>query len=175
MIIEHDTNPKNGTPSTIYGNELYRHESYHYQVVGTRERNGYDDSDFYAIVPQDGRFIEILYGTTRAWTYGNNAIVDAPPSLKEEYKNYTLRAELKRAMIVETQFWTRFTAACQYWLNIPGIDADRLEKLYSESNFSRYILSSLARATRSKFRLSLRDQITAWLLEETPRYDTPLS
>lgn len=48
-------------------------------VLYTGERNGYDDSDFYAVVWDDvkGFTDEILYASTRGWTYPNHASADA--------------------------------------------------------------------------------------------------
>jgi hypothetical protein len=48
-------------------------------VVTTRERNGYDDSDFYAIYwdPEAKRLNEVEYATTRFATDGNSAYADA--------------------------------------------------------------------------------------------------
>jgi hypothetical protein len=47
------------------------------RVVALRERNMYDDSDFYARVWHRGRFREVEYASTRGWTYFNGATVDA--------------------------------------------------------------------------------------------------
>lgn len=48
-------------------------------VLRLRERNGYDDSDFYALVwdEEQQRTREIQYATTRGWTYHNGASIDA--------------------------------------------------------------------------------------------------
>lgn len=53
------------------------------QVVNTYERNGYDDSDFFATVidPATMETKDICYATTRGWTYNNGASVDAPEEL----------------------------------------------------------------------------------------------
>lgn len=58
--------------------------TYEGAVLGTYERNGYDDSDFYAIVwdAEEGRILNVQYGTTRAYTYGNYATVDATDEVK---------------------------------------------------------------------------------------------
>lgn len=59
-------------------------------VLGVEERNGYDDSDFYAIVwdPVKGCPDRIEYATTRGWTYPNHASVDASPDVKAAYQRY---------------------------------------------------------------------------------------
>lgn len=48
-------------------------------VLETRERNGYDDSDFYALVwnPETRAVETVEYGSTRYWTYLNTATADA--------------------------------------------------------------------------------------------------
>lgn len=51
--------------------------SYAGAVLDVRERNGYDDSDFYAVVWDGEKLLEVEYGTTRAWTYPNHASIDA--------------------------------------------------------------------------------------------------
>lgn len=53
-------------------------------VVGLRERNMHDDSDFFARVwnYQTGRPEEVMYGTTRGWTYAASAEIDATPEVR---------------------------------------------------------------------------------------------
>ena len=48
-------------------------------VLATFEKNGYDDSDFFAVVWDDEKqtVTTTQYATTRGWTYPNNAVVDA--------------------------------------------------------------------------------------------------
>jgi hypothetical protein len=52
-------------------------------TLATYERNGHDDSDFYAIVwdAEVGHTRHINYASTRCWTYHNNATVDATPEV----------------------------------------------------------------------------------------------
>lgn len=66
---------------------LYMETSFVGAVLSCRERNGYDDSDFFALVWDDikSEAYEIEYGTTRAWTYPNNATVDATPETIAKY------------------------------------------------------------------------------------------
>lgn len=72
---------------------LYMHETHKGVVLGIREANYYDDSDFYAIVwdekVQEVR--EIQYATTRAWTYPNTASVDATECVRREAELYYVR------------------------------------------------------------------------------------
>jgi len=174
MITICDTNPVGGTPVEVYGEKLFSHQSYHYQVVETREVNGHDDSDFYAIVPDGmGGFTKVFYATTRAWTYGNSASVDAPPSLVYEYKAWKVRQDIRHAMFVETRKYQQFKEDCAYWLG--KVSEEKLFNLWESNEDWQEILKQLGHAKRSSFRLSLRDQVTSWLLDENPKYDYPLS
>jgi hypothetical protein len=60
------------------------------KVLATYEKNGYDDSDFYAVVETDepGVFTTVQYATTRAWTYLNGATVDATPEVVARYEAF---------------------------------------------------------------------------------------
>lgn len=53
--------------------------TYEGAVIATYERNGYDDSDFVALVWNEDKqsVISVEYATTRGWTYGNSATIDA--------------------------------------------------------------------------------------------------
>lgn len=53
-------------------------------VLDTRQMNGYDDSDFYALCwdEAEGRVVRYTYASTRCWTYMNGAVVDAPAELR---------------------------------------------------------------------------------------------
>ena len=54
-------------------------ETYRGRVITEFEKNGYDDSDFIATVWNDNlnKPIDVMYATTRGWTYLNNAEIDA--------------------------------------------------------------------------------------------------
>jgi hypothetical protein len=57
-------------------------------VLSTYERNGYDDSDFVAVVwdEVEGRTRHIEYATTRGWSYPNSASADATPEVVAAYE-----------------------------------------------------------------------------------------
>lgn len=61
-----------------------RETSYEGAVLAVYEANGYDDSDFYAVVwdAEAGRVRDVQYATTRGWTYHNGATVDATPQAR---------------------------------------------------------------------------------------------
>lgn len=64
-------------------------------VLSTYERNGRDDSDFYAIVwnPLTQKPEHIEYASTRGWTYANGATVDATPEVLEAYAAWRKAAD----------------------------------------------------------------------------------
>jgi hypothetical protein len=79
------------------GKDLWMVESHAGLVLNTYERNGYDDSDFYATVWNDEKGMpeHVMYASTRGWTYPNGAAVDATDEVKAKYEAYmaALRAE----------------------------------------------------------------------------------
>lgn len=68
------------------------------RVLKTWENNGYDDSDFYALVWSDenNKPLEIMYATTRFWSYPNTAIVDADEETLKKYKAFCEKLEQER-------------------------------------------------------------------------------
>ena len=75
----------------------YIQTTYQGCVLETRERNYYDDSDFYALVWDESTqsIKEIEYGTTRAWTYFNSAKEDASPEILTKAFAYRYESLLK--------------------------------------------------------------------------------
>jgi hypothetical protein len=69
---------------------LYMQTTHRGLVLGTYERNGYDDSDFIAVVwnPNAGKPEDIEYASTRGWSYPCHAEIDAPPGIMAAYQDY---------------------------------------------------------------------------------------
>jgi len=69
---------------------LYMETTHQGLVLAKRERNGYHDSDFYAIVwnEEKNKPEEIEYASTRGWSYPNGAVVDATDEIREKYNAY---------------------------------------------------------------------------------------
>lgn len=63
------------------------------RVVALRERNGYDDSDFFAVLWDDerGEPVEVEYASTRGWSYCCSAAVDATPEVAAAYETWLAR------------------------------------------------------------------------------------
>lgn len=68
-------------------------------VLALGEKNGYDDSDFYALVwdAEKAEPRKVYYATTRAWTESNYAEVDATLEVLAAYDRYLAQQALRRA------------------------------------------------------------------------------
>lgn len=71
-----------GKDTKVYTDDDFRRE-YIGATLQTYEHNGYDDSDFMAIVWDEAKqtIKTVCYATTRGWTYLNGATVDATPEV----------------------------------------------------------------------------------------------
>lgn len=88
----------------------YRIE-YEGAVLQTFERNGYDDSDFYAIVYDEATdsIKHVCYATTRGWTYANYATVDATPEVLAKAQRAAYEADVRVAQMQDE--WNSTTIA----------------------------------------------------------------
>lgn len=97
---------------------IYLKTTYIGQVLSLRERNMYDDSDFFALVwdeeTQSPR--EIEYASTRAWTYPNYAEVDATDEVKEKYAKWCRTAEEYQHRVAEEK--EKHTVRVGKWVRI---------------------------------------------------------
>lgn len=83
----YDPNRSNNSPEAVAAHVAACHaESHVGKVLKLRELNGYDDSDFYALVwdEEQQQTREITYATTRGWTYHNHAGIDATREVIEK-------------------------------------------------------------------------------------------
>jgi hypothetical protein len=80
------------------GHEIWTRETHKGLVLETREINGYDDSDFYAVVWnwEKGDTENVTYASTRGWTYPNGAAVDATEEVVAAYKALLAKREAER-------------------------------------------------------------------------------
>lgn len=71
-------------------------------VVKEWEHNGYDDSDFFALVynPETETFYDVMWGTTRCASigYGDNCVVDATPEVLKKYAIFQADTREKAAI-----------------------------------------------------------------------------
>lgn len=140
------------------------------RVLFTYERNGYDDSDFYAVYVNDAGEVKTMeYASTRGWTYANGAVADATPEVQAIYARHqrvkAIHTKLhKRAELRTIRNNARLTVK-QYKRLWRCLSADRLEA----------VLKLLSTNLRSPFRKSMEAQIRGWLSTDNPKYNTPLS
>lgn len=95
------TKSPNAVSTIINGEKFYVKKTYEGKVLSLREKNGYDDSDFYALVwdSEKNKPVEIMYATTRAWCYYDKAVVDATEDVVEKYNAH--KEKQKQAMRLE--------------------------------------------------------------------------
>ena len=80
--------------------KYWLYDSYVGLCVADREKNGYNDSDFFMTVWDEASksFKEIMYATTRGWTYPMmNSKVDAPQALIDDFKRVRKAVDKKMA------------------------------------------------------------------------------
>jgi len=143
------------------------------RVVGTREMNGYDDSDFYATRLDDDNcgFSEAMYATTRGWTYASGADVDASPAIMDLYHEYrnglSLMEQERQAAVVKARLEADAKA-----MRVTTEEAGKLRGLGTDY-YERLLPLLKVKKFRSEFRKSLATQVRDWLKGST--YVSPLS
>lgn len=155
------------------------------RVLRTGERNGYHDSDFYALYWDDetASVKMVEYASTRGWTYPNSADIDATPEViaLAEAWDAALRAQREAAAAAERARKLAETAdACDLTLEqlerLVRAAAGRLDLSHERARIVIALLSTLkAQRFRSEFRKSLAEHVRAWALNDAPGYDSPLS
>lgn len=155
-----------------------------------RESNYYDDSDFYMTVwnEEKGAPETILYASTRGWCepcfYSRP---DATEEVWEKYRNWekkvaeednlrkiqqsvellcgirTSESKVKEMYSLDDGVIIKLRKAYGGWVNATRGDYEAVLNLLSNKRI------------RSKFKLNLREQVLAWIDEDSPKYSTPLS
>ncbi len=105
MMVNEDMAGQENVEQTTYpgyDGVLYMQTTHQGMVLSTGERNGYDDSDFYANVWDEATqsIKQVEYATTRGWTYPNGASVDASPEVQAKAAAWV--AEQKRVIEAAT-------------------------------------------------------------------------
>ena len=164
--------------------------------VRDREMNGYDDSDFYMLVYNPDHtddfdmFKEIMFATTRGWSYpAMGSAPDASPEVMKKYEDWKARMERRsrryyqakaRKEQLSLQHKISQTAKVPYpkVINLAKTlipDPDTIHRLHNGLVDLRIIASLFGQRVRNTFKLKLRQQVIEWMLEDAPRYETPLS
>lgn len=157
-------------------------ETYQGACLWEREKNGYDDSDFFMSVwdEESQQVKEILFASTRGWTYPSYASkVDATPEVRAkadawlkkrdaESKAIARKEQAKELIIIRKKI-----QSASEELNFP---AYRLSSLIKKNPQNREgLLKLLTASLRSPFRISLRERLVSWLRESEPTYTSPFS
>lgn len=176
--------------------EIYTKTEYVGQVLSLREYNAYHDSDFFAVVWDfdKGESISIEYGTTRFWSYPNTASVDATPEVLSAHKAYILNhaaryqiqlahriaqddvAILKSTLLTHEQL-NRLRGMCNAVIAYDN-DNNGMWSTYSNNKFDalvKLLKSYTTHHLRSKFKISLCEQLLMWLKDVNPRWASPFS
>lgn len=159
---------------------LFVHTKYVGKVVSMREKNGYDDSDFYATAWDDEKqsFVEIEYATTRGWSYCNSADIDASPELIAQWEREKRKREEACARInrefAELRRYGKPLAEVKTEMALPEEQWTRLVSLGAGTRVFDGCLKLLRAKLRSPFRKSLREQLQKWIRGEST-YPTPFS
>ena len=84
-----------------WGHPIWVRTEWQGLVLDKGEINGYDDSDFFAVVwdPEAGCTRNVEYASTRGWTYCNSATIDATPEVRAAAEAYL--AERRRLAAIE--------------------------------------------------------------------------
>lgn len=156
-------------------------ETYQGCCVSERERNGYDDSDFYMTVWDDelGKAYETMFATTRGWTYpAMGSYVDATPEVIEKYDAWK-KEEYKKAVKERHKLGLKnrqeklkvlVKAARKNDLKVSQVKKVASLNDYMFEGCMKLLTSNL----RSDFRKSLKTQLIGWLNGES-EYSSPFS
>lgn len=145
--------------------------------IKEREQNLYHDSYFYMIVwdeekqePKSIEFATTAAGCGRAFA----SRADATPEVMEKYNAHCRKIDRHikaRKLIEKRREWIKIARALELDCYLP------VKQLFVHLNrdMSERLVKLLTTKLRSKFRISLRDQIVSWLTSADRKYDSPLS
>ncbi len=107
------------------------HYTYEGCVLSLGENNGYDDSDFFAVVwdHAKGATDRIIYASTRGWTYDLNASVDATDEVKALYADRQAR-DRRRWTICDKRNASKMRAEAARRIGVRMSAIRRLETAY---------------------------------------------
>ena len=156
-------------------------ETYQGRCISERERNGYDDSDFYMTVWDDelGKAYETMFATTRFWSYpAMGSYVDATPEVMEKYEAWKQEQHKKAVRHRHRQGLKKrheklkavVKAARKNDLKVGQVKRIASMNDYMFEGCMKLLTSNL----RSDFRKSLKTQLIEWLTGEN-EYDSPFS
>lgn len=157
-------------------------EEYKGLCIREYENNGYNDSDFFMVVwdEKENKPSNIKFGTTRFWCGPSmSSAPDASPEVLEKYDAWRkaeaekLRKKQRKDAADDLREFRKKVSRVAKEYDLPYIKLMRLAKISKQKGVD--IMNLFGGRIRSKFKLSIREQITNWLKEESPKYNFPLS
>lgn len=163
--------------------DTWTYETHHGLCIRDSEVNGYQDSDFYMLVwnPKKGEPEEIMFATTRGWSYPcYSSSADASEETMMAYNAWLTNRRAEGVRLRRRGEAKRLLAFRKLALQVArkhGISHVRLTSLRRLIGLeaANLILELFSPRVRSNFKLSLRQQVVNWLQQENPTYPTPLS
>jgi hypothetical protein len=154
---------------------LFIVRTYEGACLSTFENNGYHDSYFFMRV-WDEATQSIKAIETGSTAYGGGAViatVDATPEVLAKVEAFKARRAEEVRQREEAEIAERIAPVAEY----AGVSPDRVRNLWDAVGFENFqnIAALMSDKLRSNFRKSLRDQVVAWLKDDAPKYDRPLS
>lgn len=204
-IIHMDSNNKDSYPTGAYcplpsnyntwPDDIVLYTTHEGLCLFERERNMYDDSDFFMTVwnEEKGCPEEFNFATTRAWCapcFGSK--VDATPEVREKYAAWLAdkeeRERVEALRMYRNKRWEELRRIHRMEMDVLvlyGVPAGHLFRLrkafggyHNVSEKAAYpdILNlMISKRIRSQFKLGLRRQVLNWLKDPNPKYPMPLS
>lgn len=180
--VSKDTGWAEGAYCPLNEMQMVKWEEYKGKCISEREANGYNDSDFFMTVWDDeqNRPLEIKFATTRFWSYPAFASsVDATEEVIEKYNQFKRDvAEYKRKKEREERAkelleMKRAVSDIAVEFSLPYAKLLKVSRIAKRKNIN--ILGLFGPKIRSKFKLSIREQIIEWAKDPSPKYNFPLS
>ncbi|MGW8180065.1 MAG: hypothetical protein ACWGQW_15090 [bacterium] len=175
--------PEHKSPVVVY-------ETHHGLCLQERERNMYDDSDFFmSYWDEESQSVkEVMFATTRGWSYPcYGSSVDATDEVKEKAAVYYAEQQRRAKILAKWRERQEVRSYAKAW-GMTTAEAKRVLQAYpvpsylgnsyrSASNDIHWAIDKLLRTKsfRSNFRKNITQQIRTWAKEESPKYPTPLS
>ena len=162
-----------------YDKSYYVGEFYQGLVLEKGEHNYWDDSDFYALYwsEKEQKPVECEYASTRYYG-GGSATVDATPEIVEKYNAWKVREkrmERNKKLQEARQRYLHFShesgLTVKQTLRVMEAVGDYFAYAVCVSLLGPYRKNTM----RSAYRKSLAEQVWAWVRDNNPKYNCPLS
>lgn len=146
--------------------------------ISDYEVNGYSDSDWYMRVwdEKDQCVKTLCFASTRGWSYPcYGSSPDATPEVLAKVEAWQAAQKAKHEAEDKAAVEKRIAELALAL----SIDPSKALKLMMACSDQRWKLEAVQKLfttkLRSPFKIALRDQVGAWLREDAPKYDSPLS